>query len=136
MADRRKYGRDEKDRDGDVKPKLDEPPNSRLFIVCNKNITEEEFRSAFEKYGTIEEIWVVRDRNTGDPKGNQVAHKTAARSVYRYVHFFGLGTTANICFRCYLHQVFKDVRSRPCTGRNEWLLYRFASKTFESHDCT
>lgn len=40
-----------------------------MFIVCNKSITEEEFRSAFEKYGTIEEIWVVRDRNTGDPKG-------------------------------------------------------------------
>ncbi|KDR11573.1 RNA-binding protein 45, partial [Zootermopsis nevadensis] len=51
------------------KPKLDEPPNSRLFIVCNKSITEEEFRTAFEKYGTIEEIWVVRDRSTGEPKG-------------------------------------------------------------------
>ncbi|XP_021934373.1 RNA-binding protein 45 isoform X2 [Zootermopsis nevadensis] len=70
MADRRKY-KEEKDRDGfDVsKPKLDEPPNSRLFIVCNKSITEEEFRTAFEKYGTIEEIWVVRDRSTGEPKG-------------------------------------------------------------------
>lgn len=75
MADRRKY-KEEKDRDGfDVsKPKLDEPPNSRLFIVCNKSITEEEFRTAFEKYGTIEEIWVVRDRSTGEPKG-EVAYK-------------------------------------------------------------
>jgi RNA recognition motif-containing protein len=78
MADRRKY-RDEKERDGVdiVKPKLDEPPNSRLFIVCNKTITEEEFRTAFEKYGTIEEIWVVRDRSTGEPKG-EVAHKLMA----------------------------------------------------------
>jgi RNA recognition motif-containing protein len=71
-----------KDRDGgDTKPKLDEPPNSRLFIVCNKNITEEEFRSAFEKYGTIEEIWVVRDRNTGAPKGKQVALRKLAAEV-------------------------------------------------------
>lgn len=78
MADTRKYAKEEKDRDGVdvVKPKLDDPPNSRLFIVCNKSITEEEFRSAFKKYGTIEEIWVVRDRNTGDPKGTKVDHKT------------------------------------------------------------
>jgi len=71
MADTRKYNKEEKERDGVdvVKPKLDDPPNSRLFIVCNKSITEEEFRSAFKKYGTIEEIWVVRDRNTGEPKG-------------------------------------------------------------------
>jgi RNA recognition motif-containing protein len=80
MADTRKYTKEEKDRDGVdvVKPKLDDPPNSRLFIVCNKSITEEEFRSAFKKYGTIEEIWVVRDRNTGDPKGTKVDHKPMA----------------------------------------------------------
>ncbi|GFG33000.1 hypothetical protein Cfor_09657 [Coptotermes formosanus] len=71
MAENRKYPKEEKDRDvvDVVKPKLDDPPNSRLFIVCNKSITEEEFRNAFKKYGTIEEIWVVRDRNTGEPKG-------------------------------------------------------------------
>ncbi|PSN51617.1 RNA-binding protein 45 [Blattella germanica] len=67
MTERRKP-RDEKDDNG-KSFKLDDPPNSRLFIVNNKTITEEEFRSAFEKYGTIEEIWVVRDRNTGEPKG-------------------------------------------------------------------
>lgn len=47
----------------------DEPPNSRLFIVCGKQLTEEDFRSAFSKYGEIEEIWVVKDRNTGERKG-------------------------------------------------------------------
>jgi RNA recognition motif-containing protein len=80
MADTRSYMKDEKERDvvDVVKPKLDDPPNSRLFIVCNKNITEEEFRSAFKKYGTIEEIWVVRDRHTGEPKGNKVAYKPNA----------------------------------------------------------
>lgn len=59
----------DRDFDKDVKPRLDNPPNSRLFIVCNKNITEEEFQEAFEKYGNIEEIWVVRDRTTRKPKG-------------------------------------------------------------------
>ena len=49
--------------------KYDDPPNSRLFIVCGKNITEEEFRDAFNPFGKIEEIWVLKDRTSGEPKG-------------------------------------------------------------------
>ena len=50
--------------------KYDDPPHSRLFIVCGKSITEDDFRSSFSKYGSIEEIWVVKDRQTEEPKGN------------------------------------------------------------------
>ena len=49
--------------------KYDDPPNSRLFIVCGKQITEEQFKEAFGKFGTIEEVWVLKDRVTGEPKG-------------------------------------------------------------------
>ena len=49
--------------------KYDDPPNSRLFIVCGKNITEDEFREAFDPFGKIEEIWVLKDRTTQEPKG-------------------------------------------------------------------
>ena len=42
--------------------KYDDPPNSRLFIVCGKSITEEDFKEAFEPYGVIEEIWVLKDK--------------------------------------------------------------------------
>lgn len=49
--------------------KYDDPPNSRLFIVCGKNISEEQFRDAFGVFGTIQEIWVLKDRVTGEPKG-------------------------------------------------------------------
>ena len=49
--------------------KYDEPPNSRLFIVCGKQITEEQFKESFGVYGTIEEVWVLKDRVTGEPKG-------------------------------------------------------------------
>jgi len=49
--------------------KYDDPPNSRLFIVCGKSITEDDFKDAFEPYGTIEEIWVLKDRVTNEPKG-------------------------------------------------------------------
>lgn len=47
----------------------DEPPMSRLFIICNKTNTEEEFRESFSKFGTIEEIWIVKDKLTGEHKG-------------------------------------------------------------------
>ncbi len=49
--------------------KYDDPPNSRLFIVCAKGITEDQFRESFSAYGTIEEVWVLKDRVTGEPKG-------------------------------------------------------------------
>lgn len=47
----------------------DEPPMSRLFIICNKAHTEEDFREAFSQFGEIEDIWVVKDKHTGENKG-------------------------------------------------------------------
>lgn len=47
----------------------DNPPMSRLFVICNKNQDENDFRDAFSKFGTIEEIWVVQDKYTGENKG-------------------------------------------------------------------
>ena len=49
--------------------KYDDPPNSRLFSVCGKSITEDEFKEAFEVFGIIEEIWVLKDKVTNEPKG-------------------------------------------------------------------
>lgn len=48
------------------------PPMSRLFVICNKNQYEKDFREAFSKFGTIEEIWVVQDKYTGDNKGKSL----------------------------------------------------------------
>ncbi|XP_078320418.1 RNA-binding protein 45-like isoform X1 [Crassostrea virginica] len=45
------------------------PPNSRLFILCGKGIKEEAFKEAFEKFGTVEDIWIVKDRKTNEEKG-------------------------------------------------------------------
>eukprot|EP00092_Neocalanus_flemingeri_P028795 GFUD01031260.1.p1 GENE.GFUD01031260.1~~GFUD01031260.1.p1 ORF type:complete len:452 (+),score=84.05 GFUD01031260.1:91-1446(+) len=44
------------------------PPNSRLFIVCDKDITEDDFRDAFEEYGTVQKIEIHRDKK-GESKG-------------------------------------------------------------------
>lgn len=48
----------------------DDPPYSRLFIVGSKQLTEDDFRIAFSRFGEIEEIWVVKDRQTGERKGD------------------------------------------------------------------
>ena len=53
----------------DLRSKNDDPPNSRLFIICHKSLEEENIRKSFEKFGRIEDIWVVKDRNTGENKG-------------------------------------------------------------------
>lgn len=57
----------QQDRDGQSVD--DDPPMSRLFIICNKSNNEEEFRDSFEKFGTIEEIWIVKDKSSGEHKG-------------------------------------------------------------------
>ncbi len=33
------------------------------------SVTEDQLRSAFEAYGTVEEVVVISDRDTGRPKG-------------------------------------------------------------------
>ncbi|XP_035730098.1 RNA-binding protein 45-like [Vespa mandarinia] len=53
----------------DPRSKNDDPPNSRLFVICHKSLEEDDIRKAFEKFGKIEDIWVVKDRNTGENKG-------------------------------------------------------------------
>lgn len=48
----------------------DDPPMSRLFVICNKNNSEEELREAFSKYGEMEDIFLVKDHKSGENKGN------------------------------------------------------------------
>lgn len=68
MADRvdRKYSHGE---NRGSNSSTDDPPNSRLFIVSTKQLCEDDFRTAFSKFGEIEEIWTVKDRQTGERKG-------------------------------------------------------------------
>lgn len=48
---------------------IDEPPMSRLFVVCDKSVTEEHLREAFQEFGSIEYIWVIKDKQTQQNKG-------------------------------------------------------------------
>ncbi len=39
---------------------MDTPPFSRVFVVCTKNHREAEIRAAFQDYGVIEDVWMVK----------------------------------------------------------------------------
>ncbi|KAL8607974.1 hypothetical protein ACOMHN_005529 [Nucella lapillus] len=47
----------------------DAPPNSRLFILCQKGIAEREFRDIFGEFGHIEDVWIVKDKRTNEERG-------------------------------------------------------------------
>lgn len=47
----------------------DSPIYSRLFIICNKQYTEADFKESFAKFGTIEDVRIPVDYNTGEPRG-------------------------------------------------------------------
>lgn len=48
---------------------LDDPPNSRLFLVTSKSITEDMIREQFSLFGEIQDVWVVKDKQTKESKG-------------------------------------------------------------------
>ncbi|CAG2227394.1 unnamed protein product [Mytilus edulis] len=64
MANYQPYDKRHRDLQEDVRP-----ANSRLFILCSKQATEEMFQKEFERYGGIEDIWVVKDKRSNENKG-------------------------------------------------------------------
>ncbi|KAM8934444.1 RNA-binding protein 45 isoform 2-T2 [Pelodytes ibericus] len=48
---------------------LDDPPNSRVFLVVSKSVTEDMIRDRFSEFGDIQDIWVVKDKQTKESKG-------------------------------------------------------------------
>ena len=43
----------------------------RLFVMCGKSMTEDILKQSFGRYGKIEEVWVLKDRVTQEPKVKQ-----------------------------------------------------------------
>ncbi|NWJ00669.1 RBM45 protein, partial [Crypturellus undulatus] len=48
---------------------LDEPPNSRVFVVLGKDTGEALLRESFAPFGDIQNIWLLRDRRTNESRG-------------------------------------------------------------------
>lgn len=48
-----------------------EPENSRIFVLYDKNhtISENEFKDMFGKFGSVKNIYIVKDRNSDIVKG-------------------------------------------------------------------
>lgn len=76
MADKRRYYGEKEgansttsDTSRHSAQKDDEPPNSRLFILCGRNLSEDELRDAFAEFGEIRELWIVKDKDTGQSRG-------------------------------------------------------------------
>ncbi len=47
----------------------DFPPFSRVFVVCSKSHNEDVIKEAFQQFGTVEDVWMVKDRMTKENKG-------------------------------------------------------------------
>jgi ERCC4-type nuclease len=73
----RPHDKNHRDLHEDVKP-----PNSRLFILCGKGIKEDSFKEAFEKFGTVEDIWIVKDRKTNEDKGLLKKNEYSIYSIF------------------------------------------------------
>ena len=52
-----------------VRRELDDPPFSRLFVLGSKETTKEQFVDAFEKFGTIQDVTVLKDKQKNENKG-------------------------------------------------------------------
>ncbi|XP_075789834.1 RNA-binding protein 45 isoform X2 [Pelodiscus sinensis] len=57
---------------------LDEPPNSRVFLVLGRDAGEALIRERFARFGEIQDIWLVRDKRTHESRG--IAFVKFARS--------------------------------------------------------
>lgn len=48
---------------------VDNPPFSRVFVVCSKKHTQDDLTTAFNSFGEIEDVWVVKDKLTKENRG-------------------------------------------------------------------
>ncbi len=74
MADnKRRYYHDKEGANSDGRhssaSRDDEPINSRLFLLCGRNVSEEELKEAFETFGEIKELWIVKEKDSGQSRG-------------------------------------------------------------------
>ncbi|KAL7674339.1 hypothetical protein ACOME3_000620 [Neoechinorhynchus agilis] len=62
-------GIDPHDRSTSSATNADEPPFSRLFVLTPRAANEEQIRRCFAKYGHVQDVWLVKDRQTGENRG-------------------------------------------------------------------
>lgn len=48
---------------------VDNPPFSRIFVVCGKKHTEDAMKQAFQSFGQVEDVWIVKDKVSKESRG-------------------------------------------------------------------
>lgn len=69
----------------------DDPPYSRLFVVYNRKdpVSEQDIRDDFGQFGEIQDIFIVKDKSNGDPKGELTFLTIATTVLFEYsIHLF------------------------------------------------
>ena len=75
----------------------------RLFVVIGKDVTEEELKTEFEKYGSVQYVNIVKDRVTKESKG------------FAYIKFYRLVHAAKAFESC--DKSYKAVFAEPRPAR-------------------
>lgn len=80
----------------------DDPPYSRLFVVYNRKdpVTEAEIREDFSQYGNVQDIFIVKDRSNGEPKGESAYIMIFTILLFSHLHclFYSLKGVAYVKF--------------------------------------
>jgi RNA recognition motif-containing protein len=66
---------------------IDNPPFSRVFIVCGRSLTSEDVKDAFSVYGTVEDVRMVKDKITRENKGICFVKFTKASSAAMAIEY-------------------------------------------------
>lgn len=94
-----------------------EAPHSRLFIIGSKSLEEADFKNAFDPFGTIEDIFVVKDRNTGENKGNNFfgfGRNIKRKSVILLKRYSLVYCLNSVMFPVYIFNIFSNNSINKC----------------------
>ncbi|XP_072935363.1 RNA-binding protein 45-like [Epargyreus clarus] len=75
--------------------KEEKPPHSRIFVVCDKRLRETDLRPAFERFGTIEDLFMPKNRVTGESNGVAYIRYSKTSSAANAIREMHLKTIKN-----------------------------------------
>lgn len=66
----------------------DDPPYSRLFVVYNRKdpVTEQDIRDDFGQFGEVQDIFIVKERSTMEPKGDFRSYQSYYCSIRMFMY--------------------------------------------------
>lgn len=113
--------------------KEDKPPYSRVFVVCTKDLRENDLRKSFEQYGEVEDIYMPKDRNTGESRGVayvKYAKTSSAAAAIQELHLTSIpGSSKPIKV---MVAISKSSKSEPPIEKCNRLFIKISKQTTEA----